>query len=130
MLVACRRLKIHAISLSQRWRHGLNSLHHLDALCKTITQRRDAELAETTQRRTQVRTLRSPRQLTFIIISTFLLITSCTSCRRESDPQGLRPRQLRDVPAGKLAFKFTADVDPPTGLPNEENKSISAIQDD
>ncbi len=59
-----------------------------------------------------------------------MLITSCTSCRRESDPQGLRPRQLRDVPASKLAFKFTADVDPPTGLPGEEIKSISAIQDD
>jgi hypothetical protein len=42
----------------------------------------------------------------------------------ESDPQGLRPRQLRDVPAGKLAFKFSADVDPPTGLPSEESKSI------
>jgi hypothetical protein len=70
------------------------------------------------------------RAFTFIIISAFLLATSCTSCRRESDPQGLRPRQLRDVPAGKLAFKFTADVDPPTGLSAEESKSIPAIQDD
>lgn len=63
-------------------------------------------------------------------ITAILLITSCTSCRRDSDPQGLRPRQLRDVPAGKLAFKFSADVDPPSGLPGEENKSIPAIQDD
>jgi len=38
--------------------------------------------------------------------------------------------QLRDVPAGKLAFKFSADVDPPNGLPGEESKSIPAIQDD
>jgi hypothetical protein len=34
------------------------------------------------------------------------------------------------VPAGKLAFKFTADVDPPNGLSGEESKSIQAIQDD
>lgn len=62
-----------------------------------------------------------------ISISAFLLITSC---RRENDPQSLRPRQLRDVPAGKLAFKFSADVDPPPGLTGDENKNISAIQDD
>ena len=67
---------------------------------------------------------------TLITISGFLLISSCTSCRRESDPQGLRPRQLRDVPASKLAFKFSADVDPPAGLAVEESKSIPAIQDD
>jgi len=59
-----------------------------------------------------------------------LLVASCSSCRRETDPQGLRPRQLRDVPAGKLAFKFSPDVDPPSGLPSEESKSIPAIQDD
>ena len=34
------------------------------------------------------------------------------------------------MPAGKLAFKFSADVDPPNGLPGEESKSIPAIQDD
>ena len=52
-----------------------------------------------------------------------------SSCRRESDPQGLRPRQLRDVPAQRLAFKFNADVEPPAGL-NDEVKSLPAIQDD
>lgn len=62
-----------------------------------------------------------------ISISAFLLFTSC---RRENDPQGLRPRQLRDVPASKLAFRFSADVDPPAGLTAEETKSIPAIQDD
>jgi len=65
--------------------------------------------------------------LALIGISAFML---GTSCRRESDPQGLRPRQLRDVPANKLAFRFSADVEPPTGLTGEEAKSISAIQDD
>ena len=64
---------------------------------------------------------------TLIIVSAFLLITSC---RPESDPQSLRPRQLRDVPAGKLAFKFSADVDPPPGLTGDESKNLPAIQDD
>lgn len=52
-----------------------------------------------------------------------------SACLRESDPQGLRPRQLRDVPAQRLAFKFSSDVEPPAG-PGDEVKSISAIQDD
>jgi hypothetical protein len=70
------------------------------------------------------------RAFALISLSTLLVIASCSSCRRETDPQSLRPRQLRDVPAGKLAFKFSADVDPPSGLPGEESKSIPAIQDD
>ena len=53
-----------------------------------------------------------------------------TSCRRENDPQGLRPRQLRDVPANKLAFNFSADVAPPPGLIEDEKKSLPAIQED
>lgn len=76
------------------------------------------------------RRLTRRRAFALISLGAFMLITSCTSCRRESDPQSLRPRQLRDVPAGRLAFKFSADVDPPTGLSGEESKSISAIQDD
>lgn len=71
--------------------------------------------------------LTRPVALVLISVSAFLLITSC---RRESDLQTLRPRQLRDVPANKLAFKFSADVDPPPGLTGDEAKTISAIQDD
>ena len=52
------------------------------------------------------------------------------ACRSESDSQSLRPRQLRDVPANKLAFNFQADVEPPTNLPSDEVKSASAIQQD
>jgi len=98
MLVARRRSKIHARSLSPGF----------------IPNRRLTRL----------------HAFAFSSISAFVLITSCTSCRRESDPQGLRPRQLRDVPASKLAFRFSADVDPPSGLTGEETKSITAIQDD
>ena len=64
------------------------------------------------------------------VIALALIGVLVTSCRRESDPQGLRPRQLRDVPASKLAFKFSADVDPPPGLSGEEIKSLPVIQSD
>jgi hypothetical protein len=37
---------------------------------------------------------------------------------------------LRDVPANKLAFNFTADVDAPEGLTPDENKPLPVIQDD
>ena len=74
----------------------------------------------------QSRTL--ARVLVFVALSLAALLMS-SACRPDSDPQGLRPRQLRDVPAQRLAFKFSADVEPPAGL-SDEVKSIPAIQDD
>ena len=65
----------------------------------------------------------------FALLSVVVLF-GASACRRDSDPQSLRPRQLRDVPANKLAFKFSADVDAPTGLNPDEEKSLPAIQDD
>ena len=50
-----------------------------------------------------------------LIVAVALLIPAC---RSESDSQTLRPRQLRDVPANKLAFNFQADVQPPANLLN------------
>jgi hypothetical protein len=52
------------------------------------------------------------------------------ACRSDSESQGVRPRQLRDVPARSLAFNFQADVSAPPGLPADEVKRIPAIQDD
>ena len=52
------------------------------------------------------------------------------ACRTVSDSQTLRPRQLRDVPANKLAFNFQADVQPPTNLSSYEAKSAPPIQQD
>lgn len=52
------------------------------------------------------------------------------ACRRETDSQGLRPRQLRDVPANRLAFKFEADVASPPGITIDETTSLPAIQQD
>jgi hypothetical protein len=61
----------------------------------------------------------------------FSLLLLALACRTESDSQSLRPRQLRDVPANKLAFNFQADVETPPGLASsEETKAIAAIQQD
>jgi hypothetical protein len=51
-----------------------------------------------------------------------------SACKSTTDSQTLRPRQLRDVPANKLAFNFQADVQPPENLAADEAKSLPAIQ--
>jgi hypothetical protein len=53
-----------------------------------------------------------------------------SACKSPTDSQTLRPRQLRDVPANKLAFSFQADVQAPTNLTSDEAKSLPAIQQD
>ncbi|MFN2577743.1 MAG: hypothetical protein ABR607_08635 [Pyrinomonadaceae bacterium] len=58
------------------------------------------------------------------------LVFLMPACRSESDSQSLRPRQLRDLPASRLAFNFQADVDPPANLLSDEVKSAPAIQQD
>jgi hypothetical protein len=58
------------------------------------------------------------------------LLLFAISCRTDSDSQSVRPRQLRDVPANRLAFNFQADVPSPPGLAGDEAKSLPAIQQD
>jgi hypothetical protein len=70
-----------------------------------------------------------PRALLLLSLS-FALLLAAIACRNDSESQSLRPRQLRDVPANRLAFTFAADVQPPAGLSADENKIIPAIQDD
>jgi hypothetical protein len=53
-----------------------------------------------------------------------------SGCRSESEAQRVRPRQLRDVPAQKLAFTFAADVETPQNLTADEPKQVPAIQQD
>jgi hypothetical protein len=66
----------------------------------------------------------------FSLLSVVLLLTAL-ACRSDSDSQGLRPRQLRDVPARRLAFSFQADVQPAAALVADEAKTIiPAIQAD
>src|ERR1700704_4023846 len=64
------------------------------------------------------------------LLSVFLLLSGI-ACRSNTDSQGVRPRQLRDVPARRLAFTFQADIQPPAGLVADETKTIiPAIQQD
>lgn len=63
------------------------------------------------------------------VISLSLLLFA-NACRSDSESQRVRPRQLRDVPAKRLAFTFAADVDAPTGLNDDAAKTIPAIQQD
>jgi hypothetical protein len=70
-----------------------------------------------------------PRAPLLLLLGLALLLVSI-ACRDDSESQSLRPRQLRDVPANRLAFTFVADVEPPPGVSTDENKIIPAIQDD
>ncbi len=66
----------------------------------------------------------------FVALVSLALLTSAWACRNDTQTQSLRPRQLRDVPARRLAFNFQADVDPPAGNSAEEVPKLPAIQQD
>jgi hypothetical protein len=70
------------------------------------------------------------RQRVVSVLLVIALLLLFPACRSESDSQTLRPRQLRDVPANKLAFNFQADVQTPTNLASDEAKTAPAIQQD
>lgn len=73
----------------------------------------------------------SSRFSVFVSMLSMLLLLSALACRSGSDSQGVRPRQLRDVPARRLAFTFQADIQPPANLLAEDLKTIiPAIQQD
>ena len=67
-----------------------------------------------------------PSMVVSLISMALLLLT--VACRNDSESQDIRPRQLRDVPARRLAFTFRADIEPPAGLATEESKILPAIQ--
>ncbi len=62
--------------------------------------------------------------------ASFVLIICTLACRPDTEAQRVRPRQLRDVPAQRLAFSFQADVEPPAGTTSEEAPKLAAIQKD
>ena len=72
------------------------------------------------------------RLAAFILSATLCLATLVllSACRSEGEAQRVRPRQLRDVPAQKLAFTFAADVETPQNLSADEPKQVEAIQKD
>ena len=72
---------------------------------------------------------RGQLRLVTLLLAVALLVIAI-ACRSDSEAQRVRPRQLRDVPAQRLAFTFTADVDPPANVSTEDEKAIQAIQQD
>jgi len=62
--------------------------------------------------------------------ASFVLIICSMACRPDREGQSVRPRQLRDVPAQRLAFNFQADVGAPTGITSEDVPKLAAIQQD
>ena len=77
----------------------------------------------------------SIRRLSFTAVTipvsvlVFFLLLLNVACRSDSEAQRVRPRQLRDVPAQRLAFNFQADIQPPTTT-NDEATKLPAIQQD
>ncbi len=64
------------------------------------------------------------------LLAAVALLVFGAACKSDSEAQRVRPRQLRDVPAQRLAFTFAADVEAPANLLTEEAKPIQAIQQD
>ena len=59
----------------------------------------------------------------------FALPLLLSACKGVTDRQALRPRQLRDVPANKLAFNFQADVQSPNLASDEAKPAPAVLQD-
>jgi hypothetical protein len=68
------------------------------------------------------------RSPVFISLIGIAVLLSAVACSSKSEQQGVRPRQLRDVPARRLAFTFQADINLPPGLAADEVKILPAIQ--
>src|SRR5882672_8640240 len=66
----------------------------------------------------------SSRSSMFVSLLSVALLLTTLACRTDSESQGVRPRQLRDVPARRLAFNFQADIQPDAGLIADEVKTI------
>lgn len=71
--------------------------------------------------------IESPRLRVYGLCLLMLVAASCTG---DQEARSVRPRQLRDVPANKLAYRFQGDVDPPKDTTDEPANKLGPIQDD
>ncbi len=75
--------------------------------------------------------LRTASQSSLIgTVLVLLTLAFMSGCRTDGEAQRVRPRQLRDVPAQRLAFTFSADVAAPANVTADEPKQNQAIQQD
>jgi WD40-like Beta Propeller Repeat. len=65
-----------------------------------------------------------------LIIVCALLLTVAGCRNRGGQKQGVRPRTLRDVPAQRLAYSFTPDVDAPPRAAENNGELLPSIQND
>src|SRR3989442_10364080 len=70
------------------------------------------------------------RPMCLPLLAGLLLLMIVASCRSDSEAKRVRPRQLRDVPARRLAYRFEADVEPPKGSSEETVSKLAPIQRD
>ena len=94
-----------------------------------------AELSRTSHLSPQTRhrsIIRLPLSAVVMLVSVpaLTLLILSVACRSDGEAQRVRPRQLRDVPAQRLAFNFQADIQPPTAITNDEATKLAAIQQD
>ena len=52
------------------------------------------------------------------------------ACTTDKEAQRVRPRQLRDVPANRLAYHFEADVDAPRDTKEDTGNKLAPIEQD
>ncbi len=99
----------------------------------TVLRKEDATLLNREDTR---RVCVSSRLRVCALVLLFVAMASSmgAGCRRQSgSKQAVRPRTLRDVPAQRLAYHFTADTDAPSGAAatsEDVNAKLPAIQSD
>jgi hypothetical protein len=75
------------------------------------------------------RSIRRGVLLTLMLV--IVAVAGGSACRKNnSEKKGVRPRTLRDVPAQRLAFNFTPDVDPPSRSGDDANALLATIEND
>lgn len=76
--------------------------------------------------------LSAPFPLLFPLLFTglFIFILLAAGCSEDPEARRVRPRQLRDVPANRLAYRFEGDVDPPRDRNEDDANKLAPIQDD
>lgn len=68
------------------------------------------------------------RIVTSLLLCVFFL--AATACRKSTETKNIRPNTLADVPAERLAYSFTADVDAPAAAQDNKETKLKPIQDD
>ena len=70
------------------------------------------------------------RTLLHIVASLLLLTALLAGCRGEGEKKTVRPNSLAAVPATRLAYGFTPDVESPLGPGPSEETRLKPVQDD